>query len=496
MPAPPASDSSSLLVSAGLFIVVVLASQGIQNRRENDKEKKHLVDLDLGHRYSMKRHYLTEKQEASLESRNHIADFEPKNSNWNHFEIPDEENEQEEPMIEDDCSINSASSEEEFLWTNNSIRRRRASSLSRSPTNGEKSSSWKSKLASSKAAKAVQRSFGSFGTHSSVIQDEDELDEDWQNVNVGPRMTRQSSAPLPGTTIPRRPSYEPQDRNRVARRRYNAQIMPNKVVLMRHGQSMGNIDEGLYSVMPDNSMPLTKLGWEQARKAGQVLKDKVLPQGETVHFIVSPYVRAVETFHGVVSAWCDPVEFKYIKDRDKRLKAWYGRLLELGLTWHEDPRIREQDFGNYQNPELIKKFKSERNRFGSFFYRFPHGESASDVFDRVSTFLDSLWRSFYLNRSRNYVLVTHGISIRVLLARYFRYTIEQFQMLANPKNCEMVILKHDGAGRLGLEGRCEQTVTEDENGENHVIGSTFHERLRVVPLQYVPKVKIRISYDD
>ena len=68
MPAPPASDSSSLLVSAGLFIVVVLASQVIQNRRENDKEKKHLVDLDLGHRYSMKRHYLTEKQEASLES--------------------------------------------------------------------------------------------------------------------------------------------------------------------------------------------------------------------------------------------------------------------------------------------------------------------------------------------------------------------------------------------------------------------------------------------
>lgn len=68
MPAPLASDSSSLLVSAGLFIVVVLTSQVVQNRRENDKEKKHLVDLDLGHRYSMKRHYLTEKQEASLES--------------------------------------------------------------------------------------------------------------------------------------------------------------------------------------------------------------------------------------------------------------------------------------------------------------------------------------------------------------------------------------------------------------------------------------------
>lgn len=28
--------------------------------------------------------------------------------------------------------------------------------------------------------------------------------------------------------------------------------------------------------------------------------------------------------------------------------------------------------------------------------------------------------------------MTHGISIRVILARYFRYTIDQFHLLANP----------------------------------------------------------------
>jgi broad specificity phosphatase PhoE len=57
------------------------------------------------------------------------------------------------------------------------------------------------------------------------------------------------------------------------------------------------------------------------------------------------------------------------------------------------------------------------------------------VFDRVSTFLDSLWRSFDTNAARTYVLVTHGISIRVILARYFRYTIEQFNVLINPVSC-------------------------------------------------------------
>jgi hypothetical protein len=129
-----------------------------------------------------------------------------------------------------------------------------------------------------------------------------------------------------------------------ARSTYNARIMPNTLTLIRHGQSIGNLDEKLYATTADNAMPLTELGWEQAKQAGRCLKERILREGSDggVHFIVSPYVRTVETFHGLVSAWCDPSEFNHITDRDSRMKAWYKRLLELGLTWHEDPRIREQ----------------------------------------------------------------------------------------------------------------------------------------------------------
>ncbi len=148
--------------------------------------------------------------------------------------------------------------------------------------------------------------------------------------------------------------------NREARARYNARIMPSKVVLIRHGQSMGNIDEFLYSTTPDNAMPLTKLGWEQARYTGRVLKEQVLASegNKPVHFIVSPYVRTVETFHGIVSAWCDPAEFSHIENRDERLTAWYEALVARGLTWHEDPRIREQDFGNYQVRNKNREYAS------------------------------------------------------------------------------------------------------------------------------------------
>ena len=87
--------------------------------------------------------------------------------------------------------------------------------------------------------------------------------------------------------------------------------------------------------------------------------------------------------------------------------------------------------------------KRDRHSFGAFYYRFANGESAADVFDRISTFLDSLWRSFDMNKSQYFVIVTHGISIRVLLSRYFRYTVDQFHLLSNPRNCEMVELEHE-----------------------------------------------------
>eukprot|EP00956_Cyclotella_meneghiniana_P035683 scaffold117010_cov26-Cyclotella_meneghiniana.AAC.1 len=384
-------------------------------------------------------------------------DFKTKNSNWSHFEG------YESPQEE-------SSDNEDFLWSDSPQRK----SLSDSNNN---------------IIQEPRRS-------SSTLSAKDNNSSNPSNNNNMPASFR---AGLDG----RASSME-------IIRSHNANIMPNKLIMIRHGQSEGNVDETLYSTKPDNNMRLTKLGWDTAQMAGKALREE-LGQGESVHFIVSPYVRTVETFHGIVSAWVDPEEFSHLKDKNERLKGWYTRLMEMGLSWHEDPRIREQDFGNYQDPDTIRKCKSERHKFGSFYYRFPHGESASDVFDRVSTFLDSLWRSFETQKSQNYVLVTHGISIRVFLARYFRYSIDQFNLLANPKNCEMVVLKHDNSGRLQLDSRCEMefetVVAEEETTATNskekkktvtaVVGYAKHRRLKLLPehLRAQPR-SVNMFYDD
>lgn len=433
----------------------------------------------------------------------HSLDFLPKNSNWCHFEQfsdHDLENGLVSVAEDEEDEVSSSSSSEGFLWTSATrTQQRRESRASTSPLSSPSSGhTGNEALVGSIHSDHCDHQHNKRFSRS--IAGESTTFEDWENQDYAGKeadahLPRRNNATENGRLRKGSESY--QSRSHAARAHYNASIMPNKVIMLRHGQSEGNVNEILYSTTPDNAMRITKLGWEQARKAGEILKAEVIASGEPVHFIVSPYVRTVETFHGIVSAWCDPAEFDYIADRDKRIKAWYGRLLDMGLTWHEDPRIREQDFGNYQVPEKIKEYKRERHRFGPFFYRFPHGESASDVFDRVSTFLDSLWRSFELNRSRNYVLVTHGISIRVLLARYFRYSIDQFNLLANPRNCEMVVLRHDGVGRLQLDGRIQLELGKnEETGEMEVTGYESRKRLRVLPRHFVHKLNVRISYDD
>lgn len=48
----------------------------------------------------------------------------------------------------------------------------------------------------------------------------------------------------------------------------------------------------------------------------------------------------------------------------------------------EEVQLREQDFGNFQDAALKAAEKSERLKYGRFFYRFPNGESGADVYDR------------------------------------------------------------------------------------------------------------------
>ncbi|ONK78557.1 uncharacterized protein A4U43_C02F20080 [Asparagus officinalis] len=211
--------------------------------------------------------------------------------------------------------------------------------------------------------------------------------------------------------------------------------LPKRIILMRHGESQGNLDMSAYTNTPDNRIPLTPLGIKQAHAAGQKIRSVISGINEKVYFYVSPYERTRATL--------------------RELGRAFGRKRIIGVR--EECRIREQDFGNFQVEERMRAVKETRERFGRFFFRFPEGESAADVFDRVSSFMESLWRDIDMKRlhqddtnDTNLIIISHGLTSRVFLMKWFKWTVDQFERLNNLGNCEFRVMELGPAGEYSL----------------------------------------------
>jgi broad specificity phosphatase PhoE len=204
---------------------------------------------------------------------------------------------------------------------------------------------------------------------------------------------------------------------------------PKRIILVRHGQSMGNVDETAYATTPDWKIPLTEKGKQQADAAGETLSSLLLP-GESLSTYVSPYERTMETWQ---------VMKQTIMDQNPSIQM---------VGTRQEPRIAEQQFGNFQNPHFICLAKEQRHMFGRFFYRFPNGEAGMDVYNRVTSFLSTLSRDWEQLRHHqvvdmehcNILIVTHGLTLRLFLMRYFQLTVPEFEESLNPPNAKLIIM--------------------------------------------------------
>ncbi|CAF4958242.1 unnamed protein product, partial [Rotaria sp. Silwood1] len=101
--------------------------------------------------------------------------------------------------------------------------------------------------------------------------------------------------------------------------------------------------------------------------------------------------------------------------------------------------------GNFQDLAKREITVAERQKIGRFFYRFGNGESGADVYDRVSLFMDSLFREMDSNLmpNTNILIVSHGLFMRLFLMRFYRWSVERFHTLENFNNCGYCILERD-----------------------------------------------------
>lgn len=196
-------------------------------------------------------------------------------------------------------------------------------------------------------------------------------------------------------------------------------MRPNRIILVRHAESEGNLDRRNYQTTPDYALNITEKGRSQSVSAGNDISRII--QGETVHAYMSPYYRTRQTLN--------------------EIETVIGANIIKSI---EDPRLREQDWGHLRHPDANQNIMRERQEFSSFYYRIKDGESGADVFDRISTFLETLHRDFNKpDYPQNCLIVTHGLTLRLFLMRWFHWSVEEFESLRNPKNCQVVVLNKE-----------------------------------------------------
>lgn len=70
-------------------------------------------------------------------------------------------------------------------------------------------------------------------------------------------------------------------------------MTPKRIILVRHGRSEANDDPTVYSRIPDYKIELVEQGREEARRAGEHIRELI--GGESYGIYVSPYRRTVQT---------------------------------------------------------------------------------------------------------------------------------------------------------------------------------------------------------
>ena len=213
--------------------------------------------------------------------------------------------------------------------------------------------------------------------------------------------------------------------------------MPNELVLVRHGESLGNqaaaaahLSGAEVIAVPcrDADVPLSPTGRDQARALAPALAP--LLDASTAVWS-SPYARALQTAEVVVAATPVP----HAVWVDERL-----RDRELGVL---DTLTREG---------VARRFPEEARRrqwLGKFYHRPPGGESWADVALRLRSFLSELPAATGGDRV---VLVAHDAI--VMLVRYVMERIDEHALLrlgaTDPvRNASITVLRHDsGSWRL------------------------------------------------
>ncbi|WP_349957839.1 phosphoglycerate mutase family protein [Rhizobium sp. ZPR3] len=235
-----------------------------------------------------------------------------------------------------------------------------------------------------------------------------------------------------------------------------------RIFLVRHGESLGNIDDRAYRQFGDHNVPLTEWGYRQVLEAGEA---------------ISAYLKGLpSTELRKLSVWYSP----FLRTRQSK-DALLGVLpVDLIRDVREDYLLREQDFGLfteiYDHAEQKRKFPDEfekwarlRNNNGKFYARPPDGESRADVAQRVRLFLQTVMHDAENGRN-SVIIVGHGVTNRAFEMNFLHHPVDWFEQSSNPGNADVTLIEgssSEGYRSILLHKSADRVKGQEELREAH-----------------------------
>lgn len=220
-----------------------------------------------------------------------------------------------------------------------------------------------------------------------------------------------------------------------------------RIFLVRHGQSLSNVDKKLHLTVPDHAIGLSDLGKQQAERAGKALlsyfenNNKAIYTADTIHNAI----RYSDKYDNTL-IWTSP----YLRTREtaENLAKSFPKI-----PIKEHINLVEQQFGLFDglsDDELAEKYPLEHAHYdkcekfgGKFWARMPLGESRFDVAIRVHQFFGTMMRDFDKHGIENIIIVAHGVTNRAFAMQWLHKSFEWFENEPNPKNCSIRYLHGD-----------------------------------------------------
>jgi len=205
-----------------------------------------------------------------------------------------------------------------------------------------------------------------------------------------------------------------------------------RIFLVRHGESLGNINRDIHRQLPDHAIGLSDKGREQARQAAKKIEDYLaacrdIPTKPMFRLWTSPYRRTRETADEIQRSTY------IVGDRKEHILLCEQQFgLFDGIPEEDLPKLFPNEYTFYDKCE----------RFGGRFWaRMPLGESRFDVATRVHQCFGTFLRDRDKYGVYDIIVVCHGVTLRAFVMMWCHLTPEWFEAEPNPPNAAVRLIE-------------------------------------------------------